>query len=208
MKSLKIILISICIVLISTLAYSDTHFYVFGRGNFFGSSGSASDYEEGENDFPIASSHKNYGAGFGLTFGKRAFIGIEGHYNLSGKVTLTDPSDDDTVEIDTYKYVSGFITVGFNIVNSRSMRLYINGGGGICRYFEANEIKSYVSRLGFETLIEPPEKKTPMAGFGGVGLEFYLSKSGGILLSGRYLYIGLDEPQTIYVAQAGFVFRF
>jgi len=208
MKFIKIIFISICIVSFSTSAFSESHFYIFGKGNFINPSGSEADYVEGENDFPIVASRQNYGAGFGLTFGRGIFIGIEGHYTLSGKATLTDPSDDDTVKINTYGYISGFITVGFNIIRSRFMRLYINGGGGICYYLDAKETKTYFSQLGYETLIEPPDKQYPFAAFGGVGLEFYISQSSGILLNGRYLYIDHEESQPVYIGMVGFVFRF
>ena len=194
--------------LISAFAYSDTHFYLFGKGNFIGSAGSESDYVVGENEFPIVSSHQNYGAGFGLTVGKQAFFGIEGHYNLSGKVTLTDPSDNDTVEVDTYKYISGFLTIGFNVVSKRVMRLYINGGGGVIRYLDADETRSYVSQLGAETDLEPVDKKTPLSGFGGVGLEIYFSQSGGIFLNGRYLFVDVEDAPPIFTVVAGFVFRF
>lgn len=208
MKLLRITLIALCLFSLSALAYSDTYFYLFSKGNFIASVGDEFDYELGENEFPLVSSHQNYGAGFGITFGKEAFFGIEGHYNLSGKVTLTDPSDNDTVEVDTYKYVSGFLTIGFNIVRSRSMRLYINGGGGISYYLDAKETKSYVSRLGIETEVEPPDKKYPLAGFGGVGLEIYISQSSGILFSGRYLFVDVEDPPAVFIGMIGFVYKF
>jgi len=208
MKAVKIIVVSICLVFFSTSAFGDSHFYIFGKGNYIKSGGSESDYIEGENDFPIVSAYQNYGAGFGLTFGRGIFIGIEGQYNLSGKATLTDPTDNDTVEINTYRYVSGFVTLGFNIIRSRSVRLYINGGGGICYFLGAEEPETYYSQLDIETSIEPPEKKYPFAGFGGVGLELYLSRSTGLLLCGRYLYIDQEGTQPVYMGMAGIVYRF
>jgi len=192
--------------MVSTIAYSETRFYLFGRGNYVNSAGAEADYREGENDFPIMSSHQTYGAGFGLTFGSTAFIGIEGHYNLSGKATLTDPSDDDTVEIDTYKYASALLTIGFNIIRKQSVRFYVSGGGGVSYTLDA-KTKTYTSQLGYETRIETPEKKYPLTGFGGFGFEFFFSQSAGIILSGRYIYIDLDEPQTVFVGLAGIVFR-
>lgn len=207
MKSLKIISAVILFVVGSSLAYSDTNIYLFGKSNFVNSAGSEADYVEGENDFPIMSSHQNFGGGFGITFGsKGAFFGIEGHYNLSGETVLTDPSDDDTVTINTYKYASGFLTLGFNIINNNSMRLYISGGGGVS-YALGAEMETYTSDMGYETQIEVPEKKYPLTGFGGIGLEIYFSPNSGLLLGGRYLYTDLDQPQTMIVAMVGLVFK-
>lgn len=62
--------------------------------------------------------------------------------------------------------------------------------------------------VGYETEIEPPEKKYPFSGFGGIGLRLKLSSSTAVLFSGRYLYIALEESQTMYVVIAGFVFSF
>ncbi len=210
MRRIKSVLIFYGLFLVSVFAYSETQFHLFGKGNFLSASGTASDYVEGENDFPITASHQNYGIGFGLTFGQAIFIGFEGHYNFSGKATQTDPSDGDTVEIDTYKYALGLVTLGFSVVRNRLMKIYLNGGGGFCRYLDT-ETKSYVSRLGYETIVEPPDprKKSFPAGFGGFGLDLYLSQSSGIMLGVRYLYIATpDEPQIIYTALAGFIFRF
>ncbi len=209
MRVLKIILIFSFLVLMSTFAFSEVHFYVFGKGNFSGSTGSEEDYEEGVNDFPIASSYQTFGIGFGLTSGKTAFIGFEGHYNMSGKVTLTDPSDNDTVDIDTYKYASGFVTIGFNIVRSRATRFYISGGGGIHLIVEKLEAKMYVSDLGYETAIEPAGRRSHAAGFGGAGLELYISKTMGVFVGGRYLFYSLEgETRSALTALVGIVTRF
>lgn len=207
MKTLKVISILGCLVLLSTLAYGDSHFYVFGKGNFIGSLGSRDDYLEGENEFPLVSAYKNYGAGFGLSFGKLVFVGFEGHYNLSGKATLTDPTDDDTLEVNTYKYVSGMFTLGVNLVRNNALRLYINGGGGV-RYNLDAETQTYISELGFGVEIEPPEKKYLLEAFGGAGLELYVSQSTGLFFNGRYSYVDFDDPQMAIVVLAGLVYRF
>jgi hypothetical protein len=207
MKTLKVISVLGCLVLLSTLAYGDSHFYVFGKGNFIGSSGSRDDYTEGENEFPLVSAYKNYGVGFGLTFGKVVFAGIEGHYNLSGKATLTDPTDNDTLDINTYKYVSGIFTLGVNLVRNNILRLYINGGGGV-RYNLDAEVQTYTSELGYAVEIEPPEKEFLLEAFGGAGLELYVSQSTGLFFSGRYTYADFDDPQVAIVVLAGLVYRF
>lgn len=207
MKAIKVVSILICLVLLSTLVYGDSHFYVFGRGNFIGSSGSSDDYLEGENEFPLVSAYQNYGAGLGLTFGKVVFAGIEGHYNLSGKATLTDSSDGDTLEIDTYRYVSGLFTLGVNLMRNQTVRLYINGGGGV-RYNLDAETKTYISELGYEVIIDPPEKEFFLEAFAGLGFELYLSRTTGLFFNGRYSYVNFDDPQIAVVVLAGLVYRF
>jgi len=207
MRLLKIIGVVFGIVLVASSAFSDSRFSVFGKVNFIAATGLASDYEVGVNEFPLVSAYQNFGIGFGLTFGKNLFAGIEAHYNLSGKVTLTDPVDPDTVEVDTYKYASGLFIVGFNFVNNQRVRVYLNGGAGV-RYNLDDEIKSYVSENGYLTEVDPPDKRFILEGFGGAGLELYLSRNSGILLSGRYVYVALEESQKAMVVLAGVVYRF
>ena len=207
MKRLKIFSALILFVIGTSLAYSDTNFYLFGKSNFVNSAGNEDDYKAGENDFPLMASHQTFGSGFGFTVGSRVkFFGMEGHYNFAGETILTDPSDDDTVTISTYKYASGFLTLGFNIINNSAMRLYINGGGGIS-YALGAEMATYTSDKGHETHIDVPEKKYPLTAFGGIGLEIYFSPNSGFLIGGRYLYTDLDQPQAMIVAMMGLVFR-
>jgi hypothetical protein len=207
MKKLKVISFLGCLVLLSTLGYGDSHFYVFGKGNFIGSSGAVDDYLEGENEFPLVDSYKNFGAGLGLTFGKVVFVGFEGHYNLSGKATLTDPSDDDRLEISTYKFASGLFILGVSLVRNQTVRLFINGGGGV-RYNLDAETKTYTSELGFAVEIEPPEKRFLFEVFGGAGLELYVSQSTGLFFNGRFSYVNFEDPQMAVVVLAGLVYRF
>lgn len=208
MRLLKVIGIVFGVVLMASSAFSDSRFSVFGKVNFIAATGLESDYEVGVNEFPFVSAYQNLGIGFGLTFGETFFAGIEGHYNFSGKVTLTGPPiDPDTVEVDTYKYASGLFIAGFNLVNNQRVRLYLNGGAGV-RYNLENEIKSYVSENGYLTEVDPPDKRFILEGFGGAGLEVYLSRNSGILLSGRYVYVALEEPQKAMVVIAGAVYRF
>jgi hypothetical protein len=103
--------------------------------------------------------------------------------------------------------MSAFLTVGLNIVKSRSLRLYLSGGGGSCQY-SAGETKTYVSKLGYETEIYPPEEKSCLAGFGGAGLELYINQSSGLVLAGRYLYLSLEKPQTVLMAMVGLIWKF
>ncbi len=205
MKLLKLMLIPIFCLALTTWGYGAVQFYTFGKANF--NNALDTGYEAGANDFSTQAAYSTYGTGCGLTAGSRIFFGLEIHYNLNGTATLTDPSDNDTVVIDTYKYASGFLTLGLNIVQSTGFRLYIQGGGGIAYGIEI-KTKTYTSSLGFETIIEPPKKKTPIVGFGGLGLEVYFSRGIALMVQGRYQYLASDDAQSAVVAMGGLVFSF
>ncbi len=183
-----------------------TRVYLFGQSQFFYASGSESDYIPGENDFPLTSPHQTYGPGFRITAGSRSFfLGLEGQYNFSGIVTLTDPSDGDKVPIGTYPYLSGYVLAGLNIIYTESIRIFVTAGSGV--YHALNvETRKYTSDFGYETLIERPDSKTPFAGFGGLGMDFRLNRQMGLFFEGRYQYVDSDQPQTLFSLLAGVSF--
>lgn len=231
MKILRIILITAFIAFITSFAYSETHLYLFASGNHFLTAGTEDDYEPGVNDFPIMEAHKTFGLGFGLigTTKGTFFFGIEGHYNnilkselkipglsalgleYSNTATLRDPSDDDTVEIEAYKTLAGYLTFGFNIIKSTVLTLYINAGGGVM-FIQGAEEQNLTSSLGYETVIEPPDKKISPAGFAGAGISIGLIRAMALFVNLRYTYIhSLEETplhQTAIVALVGVYFRF
>ncbi|NIM91660.1 MAG: hypothetical protein GTO17_12015 [Candidatus Aminicenantes bacterium] len=207
MRFIKITLITVLLFFSISFVYADTNLYLFGKGNFVMDSGSEDDYRPGENDFPMASSFNNFGFGLGVVFeSKKVFYGLEAHYTLSGNTTLTDPSDNDTVEVDTYKHISGLIALGFNLVYKPNLRLFINGGGGVSLVLDA-EMKTYTSQLGYETQIEAPNKY-PLTVFGGVGAVINFSQSLGLWINGRYQYLAIDVPESAVVVLVGLVFGF
>jgi len=208
MKYYKVILVLILILSLTNFVYSKTDLYLFGKGNFMNSSGSETDYKAGENDFPLASSYNTMGFGLGVTTGSRVvFFGLETHYNLKGKTTLTDTSDNDKVKIKTYKYISGFLTVGFNFIKNSTLRCFVNGGAGVSHSMDA-EVKTYMSQFGYETLIEPPDQKYPFTAFGGIGLGINISQSLGLFVNGRYQYMAKDQSQTSIITLLGLTYTF
>lgn len=207
MRNIKLFgLTAILIVLISANAFAKGELFIFGAMNFINASGSASDYKEGENDFPITKSHQNPCFGLGITFllAKNIFLGLEGNYNISGKAILEDPSDNDTVEIDTIKNANFFVTLRLNLLGSQnSFNLFLNGGAGL-NYILEKETRIYTSKFGYETEILPPKNKTNLTGFGGIGIIYRMSNTIGLLLNARYLYISLeDNPKDGFVVLGG-----
>lgn len=208
MKCLKIFLLIFLFFSSENIGLSQTDFYLFGKGNFVGSTGSKQDYVEGENDFPLASSFSTLGFGLGITTSiEPVFLGMEAHYNLGGKTTLTDTSDNDKVKINTYEYASGFFIFGVHILQNRQLSLFINTGTGISYAVNA-KMKKYVSEYGYETEIEPPEKKYPLTVFGGIGLKIDINPDFGIIMNTRYQYMDQNQPQSSLCVTAGMVYTF
>ena len=176
--------------------------------NFVRAAGNESDYEVGVNEFPLAAAHTTHGFGAGISsdYGDM-FFGLETHFNLGGTATLTDPSDNDTVDIDTYKYISGLFIVGFNIVHTSRVRLFIQGGGGVSYTLDA-KTKIYTSREDYETQIDPPDNKFPVSALVGGGIELDFSDRVGLLFISRYEYLAFDQPQSKISVLAGLIVSF
>jgi len=208
MKSVKVFLLFFLFFISTNAGFSRTDFYLFGKGNFIGAAGSKGDYKEGENDFPVASSFNTLGFGAGLTTQIHpVFFGLEAHYNLGGKTTLTDTSDNDTVKINTYEYASGFLLFGVYLVRSHKFCLFLNTGAGISHAVRA-KMERYVSAYGYETEIEPPEKQYPFTAFGGVGLKIYINSAFSILVNPRYQYMNQNPSQSALSITAGMIYTF
>lgn len=215
MKILKIILVSVFLVCLTSFTYSGTNIYLFLSANQYLKAGTEDDYEPGVNDFPIMEAHQVLGLGFGIsssTSGVLSF-GIEGQYNnfsKASKASLVDPSDNDTVEIEAYTNIAGYLVFGLNIIRSTALTFYINAGGGAMFILGAEE-KTYTSAKGYETIIEPPQKKISPAAFGGAGIIVGFSKAIALFANLRYTYIQSAEdpprPQTGINALAGLLFR-
>lgn len=208
MKGLKVFLLIFLFFTSVNIGLSQTDFYLFGKGNFAGSAGSEKDYKEGENDFPLSSSFNTLGFGLGITTSiNPVFFGIEAHYNLGGKATLTDPSDNDKVKINTYEYASGFFVFGVHILQSRQLSLFISTGTGLSCAVNA-KMERYISEYGYETEIEPPGKKYPLTVFGGIGFKIDINPAFGIIMNTRYQYMDQKQPQSSLYVTAGMVYTF
>ena len=127
--------------------------------------------------------------------------------HFGGTAILTDTSDHDTVKVNTYNYASGFLMLGVDFLKNQKISLLINTGIGLS-YALNPEMKTYVSEYGYETEIEPPEKKYFLTAFAGLGLKIYLNPVLGVLLNTRYQFIDQEEPQSAFCVSAGIVYTF
>lgn len=189
------------------LCTADTKFYLFGKMTMGSPIGAEADYEPGINDFPLSESYRMTGFGAGFRSGRVFYIGLEGHYNLSGKMTLLDPTDNDSVEIDTYPSITGLVVMGLNIVKTGGIIVYVEGGGGLSYAMNA-EAQTYTSANGIESQIEPPENTTPIVLFGGAGVVVNFARSAGFFVNGRYQITNAEQRQTAFVVGAGLIFGF
>jgi len=181
---------------------------VFGGINHVFEYGSEDDYALGENDFPVTPSHSPpvLGVSLGYFFNENLGLELDWRYVLSSKVTLEDPSDQDTVEIDSSKHYSLTLNLVYQFGGGK-IRPYVVAGGGFDKL--QAEDATYTSEYGFEIILEAPEKTLDAVANFGAGLNFFVSDSVAFKLDARYVMIFAD-PQTVnnLSAVAGLAVRF
>lgn len=158
--------------------------------------GAERDYALGENDFPVTPAHTSFqlGGALGVSLNDKLLLELDGRLVFSSPVTLEDPSDEDTVRIDT----SNHLLMGVNLVYRLSegrFRPYVLLGAGLDKVFA--EDTTVMSEYGFEIIFEAPSGKEsldPMINIGTGGL-FALNQRLALRLDARYVLI-MDSPNT------------
>ncbi len=176
-------------------------FSLFGGINSIFEYGSAEDYSLGENDFPVTPSHTPpyFGLSLSYFFTKNVKAELDWRYVFNSKIILSDPSDDDTVEIDTSKQYFASLNVVYQCLQCK-FRPYVLAGGGINKLLA--QTGTYISEYGYEIELSIPDKTTALfAQFGG-GLDVLLSSSFGVLADVRFVYL-FTEPDNILSLFAG-----
>lgn len=170
--------------------------------------GSEDEYVMGENDFPVNPSHTPLGFGTALaySFTKNMAFELEARYTLSTKVTLVDPSDQDTVEVNTSSHISGTLNFIYHFLDGK-IRPYLIIGGGIDKLFAKDE--TYTSDYGYEVEFLAPEKSIDPVAQLGAGIHYLPSLNTGARLDLRYGLI-FDKPNTVNSLKIalGFFMRF
>ncbi len=189
-------------LLTGTASAQKFQFSVFGGINHVFAYGSEDDYVLGENDFPVTPAHTppTLGASFAFFFSEKFGLEVDGRYVFSSKVTLEDPSDQDTVEIDTAKHYSLTLNLLYQFMNG-NLRPYIVAGGGFDKLMA--EDTSYTTEYGFEITLEAPEKTVDAVANFGAGLNYFLSDRLGFKLDVRYVMIFAD-PKNVNSLNAVF----
>lgn len=181
---------------------------VFGGLNHVFEYGSEDDYAIGENDFPVTPSHTPlaFGASFAYFFAQNLGLELDWRYVLSSKATLEDPSDLDTVAIDSSKHYSLTLNLLYQFTSGK-LTPYILAGGGFDKLLA--EDATYTSDYGFEITLEAPEKTLDAVFNFGAGLHYFMSDSMALKLDVRYVMIFADPNNVNNLsAVVGLTFRF
>ena len=186
-----------------------TQMTFYGGVNHHFEYGSIDDYEPGYNNFPVMPSHtpRNIGFIFAHFFTPSLGMEIDTRLTSGSPVTLVDPSDLDTVDIDTSNHLSLTLNVVYQFLTG-SFRPYILVGGGFDRMSGKDEI--YVSEYGYEIVMNKlleDEGFDPMINAGG-GVIYFFKKNIGIRMDLRYVWI-FDSPFSLNTLSlgAGICFR-
>ncbi len=159
--------------------------------------GTVEDYTAGINNFPVMPAHSpvNFGAAFAYFF--TPWLGLEYDMRLSQRtdVTLTDPSDNDTLTIQTPKHASMTLSLLLQPISGR-ISPYLLVGGGVDRIIVEDE--NYISEFGYEiSMPAPPEdERVDMLAQIGAGISLKVLKSFGFRGDVRYMFV-FDDPYRV-----------
>ena len=170
--------------------------------------GSEEEYTMGENDFPVTPAHTplSLGAALAYSFTKNMALRLEARYTRSSKVTLVDPSDQDTVEVNASSHIAATLNFMYHFLNNK-ITPYLVFGGGIDNLSAKDE--TYVSEYGYEVEFLAPEKTIDPVVQAGGGILYFLSSEAGVKLELRYSVV-FDKPNNINSLNIdfGFFLRF
>ena len=211
MKKAVLWILMITVVLLSGLSAESfkTHITLTGGINHHFEYGSVDDYAPGENSFPVMPSHSpsSFGLSFAYFFTRSIGLEVDGRMSSSSQVTLTDPSDMDTVEVDTARHLSVTFNGIYQVLLGR-FNPYLAVGAGFDRLSAEDQILE--SAYGYEiVMLAPPEGERVdfIIGAGG-GVNYFILKNVGLRLDIRYFVI-FDDPQNVSTVslKAGLCFR-
>jgi len=160
-------------------------FTLRGGLNLFSRCGRESDYQPGENDFPVTPAFMASAAGIGLTFftSSSFAIGFDVSYGARAKVDLRDPSDGETIRADTPQNLVAVFSLFQYLELSQRTRLFVSFGVG-AEYCMAKEVE-YVSDLGSRIIISAPANPISPLAVAGIGGQWMFSGTFGIGLECR-----------------------
>ncbi len=205
----------LCIALITAAALlqaqSGTVQFSFFYGiNHHSEYGSVDDFQAGYNHFPVMPAHSpsNFGGSFAYFFTR--WFGLEYDMRSTGRteVTLTDPSDGDTLTIQTPKHLSITLNVLLEPLRGR-ISPYLLLGAGINRI--SAEEETYKTALGYEIIMQIPSEsdRLDILVQGGIGVNALVYSYFGLRADVRYMVV-FDDPYKVRSLNAtlGLIARF
>jgi hypothetical protein len=170
--------------------------------------GSAADYVLGSNDFPVTPAHTPAALGAALSFSLSSRLALElrGEYILASTMTLTDPSDRDTVSLKSSKHMAAALNLVWEI-SGGGIRPFLVLGGGVDKL--SGDSVTAMSKYGYDVTFAAPGKTLSLMANAGGGLRFRLSPALGFQLDIRYRLL-FSSPDKIrgLVGGAGLLWRF
>lgn len=170
--------------------------------------GSEDEYVMGENDFPVTPAHTplGFGADIAYFFTKNMAMALEARYILSSEVTLIDPSDQDTVEVNTSNHIAATLNFIYHFLNGE-ISPYLVFSVGVDNLLAKDKI--YTSEFGYEVEFLAPEKTIDPVVQAGGGILYFLTSTSGVKLDLRYSLV-FDKPSNVSSLNlaVGFFLRF
>ena len=212
MKGLKrgLIFVAVLGMAVGTSGAQDKKFQAsfFAGVNPIFEYGSEEDYSQGENDFPVTPFHAPpfFGLSFSYNFMGNFKAELDWRYVFSSEILLSDPSDDDSLEIDTSKQYFASLNIVYQCQDNK-FRPFVLAGGGINTLLA--EARTYVSEYGYEIELGVPDRILAFFAQVGGGVDVLLSSFFGVIVDVRFICL-LTEPDNIFsfFAGAGAYFRF
>ena len=157
--------------------------------------GKEEEYVMGENDFPVTPSHTPLSLGITCAyfFGKKIGIEAGGRFFSGSDLILRDPSDDDTVKIDSSRHISLTVNLMYRFSDKKVMPYAVVGIG--LDYLLAEE-GIYTSTYGYSVDIVAPERTTDLLAAFGAGIDLHFSRSLGFRGDVRYMLL-FGKPHRI-----------
>jgi hypothetical protein len=188
-------------------SFKKTQFTLRGAFNMFSANGADTDYVAGTNDFPVTPAYSAPAFGIGLTlFTSPSFaIGIDVRYGLSAKVDLRDPSDQETVNVETLKNIVGTLSFHKYFELSKQMQLNVSLGGG-AENLMANDTE-YTGSFGSKVVVAAAKSFSPLAA-AGIGFQYMFGDSLGVSVEFRGTYIFREQAQLIISPALALVLKF
>ncbi len=157
--------------------------------------GSEDDYVLGKNDFPVTPTHISacLGTNFAYFFSERFGINLDASYFFKSEITLEDPSDQDTVDIDTSNHVSLTLNLHYSL-SKEKFRPYLYLGGGFDKLLAKD--RTYISEYGYKIDILVPENTIDPLVQAGAGIQYFINPGFGISTDIRYVFL-FAEPDNI-----------
>jgi opacity protein-like surface antigen len=168
---------------------------LFGGINSVSEYGSIEDYVQGGNDFPVTPGHLTsvFGAAVIVNFNSKLALEVGGRFYPRTETTLEDPSDGDTVVIDTAKHFS----INANLIywlGKGNFVPYLTAGTGFDLIQVDDEV--YTSELGFDIEFPAPDRKGDLLFNVGAGVQYWFTGSLGVFMDARYIMI-FAKPDSI-----------